>query len=106
MKITVSQQDPPATLSLARRAGPPATLSLARRAGKKLLVAFRQGKTVNNYRIDKAEDFLICIDKFIRKRKIGLVGFIGQIGHIEFHHTGLLTERIIRAIILGFSFNM
>lgn len=68
---------------------------------KKILVTFESGKSVDNYVIDKAEDFLSALDRFIRKRKIGP---IGQIGPIEFVNTGLLTERIIRAIIIGLRF--
>ena len=48
--------------------------------------------------------FYYPVDKFLRKRKISLISFIGQIGHIEFKNTSILTERIIRSIILGLCF--
>ncbi len=51
--------------------------------------------------VDRAEDFLLVVDKFLKKHKIRP---IGQIGHIEFKNTGLLTERIIKAIIAGLRF--
>ncbi len=66
--------------------------------GKKIIAEFHYGKSMNKYLLDKAEDFLVTIDRFIMKRKIS------SIGHIEFHNTGILTERIIRAIIAGLRF--
>jgi len=78
MKIIVSQQD------------------------KKLLITFKSGKLVDKYRIDKADDFLVTVDKFLRKRRIKSIGRIGQISLIG--PMGLLTERIIRAIIVGLRF--
>ena len=98
---------------------------------KKLLVTFESGKLVDKFTIAKAEDFLgvvdrvvklwqsrqrrlkrrgrpkfyYPVDKFLRKRKISLISLIGQIGHIEFKNTGILTERVIRAIMLGLCFD-
>ena len=69
---------------------------------KKILIEFRQGKVVDpstSLRINKAEDFLLAIDKFFRKRKIRQIGRIGLIGPMS-----LLTERIIRAIVAGLRF--
>ncbi len=80
MKITVSQKE------------------------KKLSITFRDKKFEESFIVDKAEDFLVCVDKLIKKYKISSISQIGRIGHIEFHNTGLLTERIIRSIILGLSF--
>jgi len=71
---------------------------------KKLLVTFESGKLVDKFTIAKAEDFLGVVDRFIKKRKISLISLIGQIGHIEFKNTGILTERVIRAIMLGLCF--
>lgn len=80
---------------------------------KKLSVKFFQGKVVDNYAIDKAEEFLVAVDKFLKKSKISPtssirpishIGPIGRIGRIEFENTGMLTERIIRAIIMGLRF--
>ena len=72
---------------------------------KKLLVTFESGKLVDKFTIAKAEDFLGVVDRFIKKRKISLISLIGQIGHIEFKNTGILTERVIRAIMLGLCFD-
>jgi len=69
---------------------------------KKLLITFKSGKLVDKYRIDKADDFLVTVDKFLRKRRIKSIGRIGQISLIG--PMGLLTERIIRAIIVGLRF--
>ncbi len=80
MKIIVSQQD------------------------KKLLIIFQQNKFTDTFVVDKAEEFLVCIDKFIRKRKIDCISPIGKIRQIEFKNTGILTERVIRAIMLGLGF--
>ena len=71
---------------------------------KKISVNFIHKDIVDKYAIDRAEEFLVCIDKLLRKRKISLISFIGQIGHIEFKNAGILTERVIRVIILGLSF--
>lgn len=78
MKITVSQQD------------------------KKILINFRSGKIVDNYAVDKAENFLIAIDKFIKRRKMN-IAFLKK-SKLEFHNTGILTERVIRATMLGLRF--
>ena len=80
MKIIVSQQD------------------------NKLSIEFQAGKLIDKYVVDKAEDFLVCVDKLIRKRRISPIGLIGQTGYVEFHNTGVLTERVARAIIGGLSF--
>lgn len=80
MKIIVSQQD------------------------KKISVSFIYKDVVDKFVIAKAEDFLGVVDRFVKKRKIGLIGFIGQTGYIEFKNTGILTERVVRAIMLGLSF--
>ena len=74
---------------------------------KKILITLKSGKIVDKYLLDKAEEFLLALDKFFRKcriRKIRRIGQIGPIGHIEFENTGVLTERIIRSIIAGLRF--
>ena len=86
MKIIVSQQDLPAG-----------------RHGKKLLISFISGKTVDKYKVDKADDFLAVLDRFFRKRKIRTMGQMGPIRLIG--PIGVLTERIIRAIMLGLRFD-
>ena len=80
MKIVVSQQD------------------------KKLHVTFKNGKVVDKYLVDKAEEFLLALDKFFGRRNIRPINHTGQIGRIKFVNTGMLTERIIRAIIAGLRF--
>lgn len=70
---------------------------------KKLEIIFEDGKVVDKYTIDKAEEFLVCIDKLIKKHHtVKISGF--KNAQLEFHSTGLLTERLIRAIMLGLSF--
>lgn len=82
--------------------------------GKKLLIEFnyhpktlldKEGKkgrlVVDKYIIDKSDGFLLTVDRFLKKNNISR---IGQIRHIEFINTGLLTERVIRAIIRGLRF--
>jgi len=72
--------------------------------GKKLNIEFCQGKIVDRYTIDKAEDFLDVLDKFIKKRKIDLVSL--RKASLRFENFGLLTERVIRAIMLGIGFHI
>ena len=85
--------------------------------GKKIIITFKNGKVVDKYRVDKAEEFLLALDKFFRRRNIRPISHIGQIGHIspirhmgkigriEFENTGVLTERVIRSIMLGLRFS-
>ncbi|MDP3004076.1 MAG: hypothetical protein Q8N43_01005 [Candidatus Azambacteria bacterium] len=73
--------------------------------GKKLLIIFQQNKFTDAFVVDKAEEFLTALDSFIKKRKISPISLIGQIGHIEFKNTGMLTERVVRAIMLGLKFS-
>jgi len=70
--------------------------------GKKISVNFIRKDVVDKFVIDKAEDFLGVVDRFIRKSRIGLVSL--RKADLEFENTGMLTERVIRAIILGLSF--
>jgi len=81
---------------------------------KKLLITFeppqplltKEGKKgrliVDNYSIAKADGFLLVIDKFIKRRKIGLATL--KKANLRFDNVGLLTERTIRAIMLGLGF--
>ncbi len=78
MKITISQQ------------------------GKKLLVSFKSGKVVDNYAIDKADGFLNVLDKFLKKSD-NLKSAVAK-ASFEFVNVGVLTERIIRSIIIGLRF--
>jgi len=70
---------------------------------KKLLVTFESGKLVDKFTIAKAEDFLGVVDRFIKKRKIDLVSL--RKADLKFENTGILTERVIRAIMLGLCFD-
>ena len=70
---------------------------------KKLIAEFHYGKDVDKYSLDKAEDFLLAIDKFIKKRKMKIESL--KKASLRFENTGLLTERIIKAIIGGLCFN-
>lgn len=78
MKIVISQQD------------------------KRIKVIFQQNSIADSYEIDKADDFLACVDKFL-KRRDNLKNDIAKAG-LEFINAGMLTERIIRAIIAGLRF--
>lgn len=78
MKIIVSQQD------------------------KKIVIEFYHGKTVDNYKVDKAEDFLLVIDKFFEKRD-NQKSSIAK-ADLKFANVSVLTERIIKAIIIGLRF--
>lgn len=88
MKVIISQQDLPAG-----------------RHGKKILIEFYSDAPQGGGRspdlcvgVDKADGFINAVDKFFRKRSIK------PIGQIKFKNTGVLTERIIRATILGLRF--
>ena len=70
---------------------------------KKLLVTFESGKLVDKFTIAKAEDFLGVVDRFIKKRKIDLVSL--RKADLKFENAGILTERVIRAIMLGLCFD-
>ena len=72
---------------------------------KKISIEFHRGKIADKFIIAKADEFLNVIDKFIRKHKICPISRIGQMGPIEFHNVGLLTERTIRVIMRGLSFS-
>ena len=69
---------------------------------KKIFVIFEHGKIVDKYAIDKAENFLACVDKFLMKYYIS--SNVWKNVKLEFHNTGILTERVIRAIIGGLGF--
>lgn len=78
MKITVSQQD------------------------KLIKIIFKQDNVVDNYVIDKSDEFLASLDRFIKKRKIDIT--VLKKANLKFVGTGILTERIIRVIMKGLSF--
>ena len=69
---------------------------------KKLLVSFKSGNVVDNYAIDKADEFLAAIDKFIKRRKMHIK--VLKKTDLKFVNTGILTERVIRSIMLGLRF--
>lgn len=69
---------------------------------KKLLITFQQGDAVDSYYVDKADGFLDVLDRFIKKRKMNLT--LLKKSQLKFENVGLLTERVIRAIMLGLGF--
>lgn len=71
--------------------------------GKKLSIIFKDGKIVYKYSLDKAEEFLLCIYKLTKKHHTVKISDLRN-AKLEFRNAGLLTERVIRAIILGLGF--
>ena len=71
---------------------------------KKIEIVFKDNKIVDKYTIDKAEEFLVCLDRFIKKSRIE-IKFLKN-ARLEFCNLGLLTERVIRAIMLGLDFHI
>lgn len=71
--------------------------------GEKLLAEFKHSEAVDNYYLDKADEFLEALDKFSRKHKIKSV-FIKNT-RLEFRGTGMLSECVVKAIIKGLNFN-
>ena len=86
---------------------------------KKLLIEFysdaplRAGRSPDfSVGVDKADEFLASLDRFLKKRKMDIkvlspfgrspVG--GKKAGLEFVNVSILTERIIRAIIVGLHF--
>ena len=79
MKITIAKQD------------------------KKILIKFKDKNLEKSFIVDKSDEFLSCIDVLVKKNKIKLETL--RNARVEFENAGLLTERIIRVIILGLSIN-
>jgi len=69
---------------------------------KKILITFKSGNVVDNYAIDKADSFVNVLDRFVKKRKMKLA--VLKKANLEFVNTGILTERVIRSIIIGLRF--
>ena len=69
---------------------------------KKILITFKSGNVVDNYAIDKADSFVNVLDRFVKKRKMKLA--VLKKANLEFIGTGILTERIIGAIMKGLNF--
>ena len=65
---------------------------------KKISIKFCHGKVVDGFVVSKSDEFLDCVDKL----KLSAEDWKNT--RLEFRNTGLLTERIIRVIILGLSF--
>jgi len=65
---------------------------------KKISIEFCRGMVVDRFIIAKSDEFLECVDKL----KLSAENW--KNARLEFKNTGLLTERIIRVIILGLSF--
>lgn len=73
---------------------------------KKLEIIFNDSRNwayVDKFVIDKADEFLVCVDKLTKKHHTAKISWKDV--KLEFRSTGLLTERIIRAIVLGLSFS-
>lgn len=66
---------------------------------KKINTEFKLNGVVDKFVLDKADDFLMAIDKFRKKRKIDSTLF--KDARLEIKQASLLTERIIRAILQG-----
>ena len=76
---------------------------LVNQTKNKINIEFQNGNAaVYKCAIAKAEGFLDVLDRFIKKRKIELVSL--RRARLEFRNVGLLTERTIRAIMLGLGF--
>ncbi len=70
---------------------------------KNLEIVFSDKKLEKSFAIDKADEFLECVDKLAGKNRMELKAL--QNVRLEFCDVGLLTERIVRVIMLGLSFN-
>jgi len=72
--------------------------------GKKIEIIFNQNKTVDTFVIDKAEEFLVCVDKLLKKHHTVKISDFRD-AKLEFEgRVGMLTERVVRAIMLGLCF--
>jgi len=71
---------------------------------KRIKITFQQNSVVGSYEIAKAEDFLGVLDRFIKKRKINFT--VLKNPEFEFSNAGFLTERVIKAIVLGLGFHI
>ncbi len=78
MRITVSQQN------------------------KKINITFKDKNLEKNFVVAKSDEILDCIDRL--PPRFGGAGKVWKNTRLEFNGVGLLTERIIRVIILGLSF--
>ena len=65
---------------------------------KKIQIVFKDKNLEKNFVVDKSDEFLECADK------LKLPAENWKNARVEFKNAGLLTERIIRVIILGLSF--
>jgi len=65
---------------------------------KKISIKFCRGKVVDSFVVAKSDEFLNCVDK------LKLPAENWKNARLKFDGAGLLTERIIRVIILGLSF--
>lgn len=69
---------------------------------KKIMIIFKDKNLEKSFIVDKSDEFLECVDKLLPHR--GRSPAVWKNARLEFRNTGLLTERIIRVIILGLSF--
>lgn len=75
---------------------------ISQQQNKKLLIEFHHGKFVNKYLIGKSDDFLPAVDRFF-KISDNPRNDISD-AELDFANVGMLTERIVRAIIIGLRF--
>lgn len=71
---------------------------------KRIKITFEQGKVVDNYLIDKSDSFILALDKFMKKRKMKVESL--KKADLKFENTGMLTERVIKSIMLGLQFSI
>lgn len=76
---------------------------LIEQKGRTIFAEFCHRGIVDKYKLDKADDFLLALDKFSRRRKISSTLFKGA--RFEFNQTSILTERIIKAILQALVFS-
>ena len=69
---------------------------------KKLEIIFKDKNLKKSFVVGKSDEFLECVDEL--PPRFSGAGKVWKNARLEFENTGLLTERIIRVIILGLSF--
>ena len=91
MKIIVSQQSKKITIKFYH---PKPLLDKEGRKGRLI---------VESFIVNKSDEFLECVSALVKKNKMKTETL--KNARLEFQNTGLLTERIIKVIILGLSIN-
>jgi hypothetical protein len=78
------------------------TITVSQQQGKKINITFRDEELEKSFVVDKSDEFLECVNALPSPLRQG--GAVWRNAQLSFADTGLLTERIIRVIILGLSF--